>query len=48
MEFGISRRIKPKKEYVHISMKEIGRNLDGPPKKKKRELRNVLELAGRK
>ena len=32
MEFGMSRRIKPKEKYVRISMKEIGRNLDGPPK----------------
>ena len=32
MEFGISRRIKPKRKYVRISMKEIGRKLDGPPK----------------
>ena len=27
---------KPKRKYVRISMKEIGRNLDGPPKGKKR------------
>ena len=32
----MSRGIKPKKNYVRISMKEIGRNLDGPPKDKKR------------
>ena len=32
MEFGMSRRIKPKEKYVHISRKEIWRNLDGPPK----------------
>ena len=31
----MSRRIKPKGKYVRISMKEIGRNLDGPPKWKK-------------
>ena len=30
MEFGISRRIKPKR----ISMQEIWRNFDGPPKGK--------------
>ena len=34
MEFGMSRRIKPKEKYVRISMKEIRRNLDGPPKNK--------------
>ena len=34
MEFGMSRRIKPKEKYVRISMKEIWRNLDGPPKNK--------------
>ena len=28
MEFGMSRRIKPKEKYVHISMKEILRNLE--------------------
>ena len=28
----MSRRIKPKEKYVRISMKEIWRNLDGPPK----------------
>ena len=33
MEFGMSRRIKPKEKYVRISMKEIWRNLDGLPKK---------------
>ena len=33
MEFGMSRRIKPKEKYVRISLKEIWRNLDGPPKK---------------
>ena len=32
MEFGI--KLQPKKEYVRISMKEIGRNLDGLPKGK--------------
>ena len=32
MEFGMSRRIKPNEKYVRISMKEIWRNLDGPPK----------------
>ena len=30
----MSRRIKPKEKYVRISMKEICRNLDGPPKNK--------------
>ena len=30
----MSRRIKPKEKYVRISMKEIWRNLDGPPKNK--------------
>ena len=34
MEFGMSRRIKPKEKYVRISMKEIWRNLDGPSKNK--------------
>ena len=34
MEFGMSRRIKPKEKYVRISMKEIWRNLNGPPKNK--------------
>ena len=28
MEFGMSRRIKSKEKYVHISMKEIWCNLD--------------------
>ena len=32
MEFGMSRRIKPKDKYVRISMKEIWCNLDGPSK----------------
>ena len=31
MEFGMSRGIKLKIKYVRISMKAIGRNLDGPP-----------------
>ena len=34
MEFGMSRRIKPKEKYVRISMKEIWHNLDGPSKNK--------------
>ena len=34
MEFGMSRRIKPKEKYVRVAMKEIWRNLDGPPKNK--------------
>ena len=34
MEFGMSHRIKPKRKYVRISMKEIWHNLDGPPKNK--------------
>ena len=34
MEFGMSRRIKPKEKYVRISLKEMCRNLDGPPKSK--------------
>ena len=34
MEFGMSRRIKPKDKYVGISMMEIWRNLDGAPKNK--------------
>ena len=33
MEFGMSRRINPKEKYVHISMKEIWRNLDDMSKK---------------
>ena len=32
MEFGMSRRIKPKEKYAHFSKKEIWRNLDGPLK----------------
>ena len=28
----MSRRIKPKEKYVRISMNEIWRNLDGPPR----------------
>ena len=34
MFYGIWIRIKPKEKYVRISMKEIWRNLDGPPKNK--------------
>ena len=34
MEFGMSRRIKPKEKYVCISMKEIWCNLDGPSENK--------------
>ena len=34
MEFGMSRRIKPKEKYVLISLKDIWLNLDGPPKNK--------------
>ena len=34
MEFGMSRRIKPKEKYARISMKEIWRNLDDPLKNK--------------
>ena len=34
MEFGMSRRIKPNEKNVRISLKEIWRNLDGPPKNK--------------
>ena len=30
----MSCRIKPTEKYVRISMKEIWRNLDGPPKNK--------------
>ena len=30
----MSPRIKPKEKYVRISMKEIWRNLNGPPKNK--------------
>ena len=45
MEFGMSRRIKPKEKYMHISMKEVWRNLDGPSKNKKFvELRSDFEL----
>ena len=40
MEFGMSRRIKPKEKYVRISMTEIWRNLDGPSKNK--ELRSYV------
>ena len=47
MEFGMFRRIKPKEKYVRISMKEIWRNLDGPPKNKNKivELRSGFELS---
>ena len=31
----MSRRIKPKEKYVRISLKEIWRNLDSLPEKKK-------------
>ena len=34
IEFGMSRRIKPKEKYVRISVKEIWRNLEVPPKNK--------------
>ena len=34
MEFLISRSIKPKEKYVRILLKEIWRNLNGPPKNK--------------
>ena len=34
MEFGMSRRIKPKEKYVRNSMKESWRNLDVPTKNK--------------
>ena len=34
IEFGMSHRIKPKKKYVHISMKEVWCNLDGRSKNK--------------
>ena len=34
MEFGMSRRIKPKEKYVRISMKEVWCNLDSPSKNK--------------
>ena len=34
MESGMSCRIKPKEKYVHISLKEIWRNLDDPQKNK--------------
>ena len=51
MEFEISDKIKPKEKYVRISMKEIWRNLDGPPKSKELwsyvvsfELRSVIVL----
>ena len=37
---SLSRKIKPKDKYVCISMKEIWRNLDGPPKDK--ELRSYV------
>ena len=34
MEFGMSRRIKPKEKYVRISLKEIWHTLDVLPKNK--------------
>ena len=44
LEFGMSRRIKPKR-----NMKEIWRNLDGPPKNKELWSYVVnLNLVGRK
>ena len=46
MEFGMSRRIKPKEIYVRISMKEVWRNLDGLSKNKESvELRSDFELS---
>ena len=33
MKFGMSRGFNPKRKCARISMKEIGRNLDGPPKR---------------
>ena len=39
----MSRGIKTKEKYVRISMKDIGCNLDGPPKGKN-ELRNVFGI----
>ena len=49
MEFGMSRRIKPKEKYVRSSMKEIWCNLDSRLKNK--ELWSYVvsfELVGRK
>ena len=40
MEFGMSRRIKPKEKYVRISLKGIWRCLDGPPMGRIVELRS--------
>ena len=40
----MSRGIKLKRKYVHISMKEIGRNFGLSAKKVKKELRNVLGI----
>ena len=40
MEFGMSRRIKPKEKYVRVSMKEIWRDLDGPTKNRIVDLRS--------
>ena len=37
MEFGMSRRIKPKKKYVRISMKDIWRNC--------RKIKNLFEFS---
>ena len=45
----MSHRIKPKEKYVHISMKEVWHNLDGPSKNKEFvELRSDLNLLGQK
>ena len=44
----MSRSIKPKENMCAFRMKEIGHNLDGPPKGKQKELRDVSELVGRK
>ena len=46
MEFGMSRWIKPKDKYVHISVKEVWHNLDCPSKNKEFvELRSDFELS---
>ena len=46
MEFGMSRRIKPKEKYVRISIKEVWRNLDSMSKNTEFvELHSDLELS---
>ena len=46
MEFGMSRRIRPKRNMCAFQMKEVWCNLDGPSKNKEFvELRSDFELS---